>query len=95
VRVSRRQSLDAIEGTTIVDRQSHCCGMAGSWGMMADNYELSNTIGSTIIARLSASGARWAVTDCPTCQLQMEQFGQLPVRHPVEVLLAGLTDGSK
>jgi len=95
VRVGRRQLLDAIEGTTIVDRQSHCCGMPGSWGMMADNCELSKTIGSTMIARLNASGARWAVTDCPTCQLEMEKFGQLPVRHPVEVLLADLTDGSK
>ena len=88
-----RQLLSAIDGTTVIDLQSHCCGMAGSWGMMADNYALSKTIGTPMIARLNSSGAQWAVTDCPTCQMQMEQFGHLPVRHPVEVLGAAMENG--
>lgn len=87
---SSMELLAAIPGVEPNDLQSHCCGIAGSWGMIAKNYDLSRTIGGPMIARLNASGARWAVTDCPTCQMQMEHLGRLPVRHPVEIVAASL-----
>ena len=34
---------------------------------------------------------RWGATDCPTCRMQMEQFCQKPVRHPVEIVADRLT----
>ncbi len=82
--------LSALSGVELYDLQSHCCGIAGSWGMIAKNYNLSKTIGRPMIETLNASGAQWAVTDCPTCQMQMAHFGRLPVRHPVEVVAARL-----
>jgi FAD/FMN-containing dehydrogenase/Fe-S oxidoreductase len=82
--------LAAIPGVVVTDLNSGCCGIAGSWGMIAGNEALSQAIGRPMIQRLNASGARWAVTDCPTCQMQMEHFGSLPVRHPIEVVAASL-----
>ena len=35
---------------------------------------------------LDASDAQIGVTDCPTCELQMRQFGKKRIVHPVEVL---------
>ena len=77
--------LRAIPGIHLADLQSHCCGMAGSWGMMAKNAALSQTIAAPMIGRLDRSGADVGITDCPTCQMQMEELGHLPIRHPVEV----------
>ncbi len=82
--------LSAIPDAAVQDLQSHCCGMAGSWGMMAEHYNLSKTIAAPMIEGLNRSGAQWAVTDCPTCQIQMEQLGRLPVQHPVEVVWASM-----
>ncbi len=82
--------LAAIPGADLHDLQSHCCGIAGSWGLIARNYDLSKAIAGPMIKKLNASSARWAVTDCPTCQMQMEHFGNLPVRHPIEVVAASL-----
>jgi len=82
--------LASIPGVDLYDLNSHCCGIAGSWGMIAKNYDLSKTIGQPMIAKLNTSGARWGVTDCPTCQMQMEHLGHLPVRHPIEVVAARL-----
>jgi FAD/FMN-containing dehydrogenase/Fe-S oxidoreductase len=82
--------LAHIPGAKVVDLQSNCCGIAGSWGMIAKNYELSRSIGRPMIAALNASGAHCGVTDCPTCQMQMEHLGNLPVRHPVEIVLGSL-----
>ena len=64
--------------------------MIGSWGMAAENYNLSRRIGSDLIEKIEASKAGTAVTDCPTCRMQMEAFGGKPVMHPVEVLAARL-----
>ncbi|RJQ76231.1 MAG: FAD-binding oxidoreductase [Desulfobacteraceae bacterium] len=78
--------LGAIPGVRLHDLNSHCCGMAGSWGMLAENYALSKTIGTPMTQRLAASGARIGVTDCPTCQMQMEHLARIPIRHPVEIV---------
>jgi FAD/FMN-containing dehydrogenase/Fe-S oxidoreductase len=78
--------LRTLAGSGVTSLRSHCCGMAGSWGMTADHFALSRRMGGDLMEKLEASGADLAVTDCPTCRLQMMQFGSLPVRHPVELV---------
>ena len=80
--------LAAVPGVDLLDLRSHCCGLAGSWGMEARNYQLSRTIGTPMSAKLNAAEADLGVTDCPTCQMQMEHMGRPPVRHPIEILWA-------
>ncbi|BBO72345.1 oxidoreductase [Desulfosarcina alkanivorans] len=78
--------LDALPGTDVTALDSHCCGMAGTWGLAARNDGLSRIIGSHLMDLLDASGADAAVTDCPTCEMQMAQLGSRPVLHPVELV---------
>ena len=59
---------------------------------LARNYDLSKTIGTPMIQRLDASGADFGVTDCPTCQMQMEHLGNKPIRHPVEIIRQAMAD---
>ncbi len=84
--------LSGLPGLAIRDLNAHCCGMIGSWGMAAENYELSRRIGADLMGKLGAAGVDVAVTDCPTCRMQMEAFGQTPVRHPVELIAERLAD---
>nr|MBL0714485.1 anaerobic glycerol-3-phosphate dehydrogenase subunit C [Desulfobacterales bacterium] len=84
--------LSMLPAVRVTPLKTHCCGMAGSWGMKAANFELSRNIGSDLTCQLNTSGADCGVTDCPTCRLQMEQFSRLPVRHPVEIVAARLAD---
>ena len=88
-----RSTLDllaSLSGVDLHDLASHCCGIAGSWGLLAKNYTLSKTMAQPMIRKLNASGAHFAVTDCPTCQMQMAHFGHLPVCHPIEIVAARL-----
>ncbi len=78
--------LRQIPGVEINDLDSHCCGIAGSWGMAKEHFELSKTIGSDMIARLDNSDSVYGATDCPTCRIQMEQFSQKPILHPIEII---------
>ena len=78
--------LAGLDNVRVQSLETHCCGMAGSWGMTADHYDLSRAIGDDLIGQLNRSGADYGVTDCPTCRLQMEEFSTLPIRHPVEIV---------
>ena len=84
--------LSRIPGIRVEDLQAHCCGMAGSWGMSAQNYDLSRTIGADLIGKLNGSASSLGVTDCPTCRMQMEEFSAKPIKHPVEVLAERLLE---
>ena len=78
--------LSKIRGLNIYNPGTHCCGMAGSWGLMAENFDLSHKIGSDMIRKFNDSDAESGITDCPTCAMQMEESGKKPVFHPVEVI---------
>jgi Fe-S oxidoreductase len=80
------QLLSGLEGTIIEYPATHCCGMAGAWGLSADHFDLSFAIGSNLLEQLNASRADIGVTDCPTCAMQMSQFSRKPIRHPVEII---------
>jgi Fe-S oxidoreductase len=78
--------LEKLPGMKVDTLGANCCGMMGSWGMAADNYLLSRRIGEDLVGKIGVSAAPIAVTDCPTCRMQMEAFGGKPVMHPVEVV---------
>jgi len=78
--------LRSVKGVELEDLASNCCGMAGSWGMKADNYKLSTDIGEPMTDKLKKSSAETGVTDCPTCTIQMEHMAKKPIKHPIEVV---------
>jgi Fe-S oxidoreductase len=78
--------LTDLPGANVALVDSHCCGMAGSWGMAAENWELSTTIGADLAEKLSRGTCDVAVTDCPTCAIQIEDIGDFCVKHPVEIV---------
>jgi FAD/FMN-containing dehydrogenase/Fe-S oxidoreductase len=86
--------LSRIPGLTVENLNSHCCGMIGSWGLSADNFDLSMKIGAPLIDKLNASNAAMGITDCPTCRMQMAQFSRKPIWHPVEFLAECISMGS-
>lgn len=83
---SSMKALKMLPGVNVEDLKSSCCGMAGSWGMSAKNYDLSVRIGTPMVEKLVSSKAQIGVTDCPTCMMQMEHLGDKPVLNPIEVI---------
>ena len=78
--------LKALPVTSAEKLNSGCCGMAGSWGMAAKNYDLSVKIGSQMMDKLNESKAQIGVTECPTCTMQLEHLGNKKIIHPIEVV---------
>ena len=87
---SSLEMLGRIHGLKTIALESHCCGIAGTWGMIAENFETSKTLGRHLMQLPAWSLATAGVTDCPTCRIQMEQFGEKPVFHPIEIMSKAL-----
>ena len=84
--------LSVIPGISVDAQPSHCCGMAGTWGMMAKNYNLSKKMGTDLASRVDVSPGTIVVTDCPTCTMQLESFSKKSVCHPVEIVARSLRE---
>ncbi len=78
--------LKSVPELEVQNLKSLCCGMAGSWGMRAASFDLSRKMGLDLTARMDQSQADTALTDCPTCRMQMEQGRTGTVCHPVEIV---------
>ena len=63
-----------------------CSGMAGSYGLAAENFRNSLKIGWGLISTLRQSKAQVGVTECSSCKLQMEQGTTIPTIHPLQLL---------
>ncbi len=82
--------LERISKLDVIPISGHCCGMAGSWGMAAANYELSRRIGTAMIQGLNESSGDVGATDCPTCRIQMRAFSKKRIYHPIQIVAAAM-----
>jgi FAD/FMN-containing dehydrogenase/Fe-S oxidoreductase len=85
--------LSRIPSCTVVDLDSGCCGMAGSFGYSKDHYEVSKQIGERRllpVARALKAG-EVLVAAGTSCRHQVEHFAGVHPQHPA-VLLRSLIE---
>jgi FAD/FMN-containing dehydrogenase/Fe-S oxidoreductase len=63
-----------------------CSGMAGTFGLKAENYAISLEAGRPMLEALAQSSIRYGSTECSTCRLQMEDGTRKRTLHPVQYL---------
>ncbi|MHC4087121.1 MAG: heterodisulfide reductase-related iron-sulfur binding cluster [Planctomycetota bacterium] len=73
-------------GVTVVDLKAGCCGLAGTFGMQKKNYELSSKIATGLKEALEKTSAKYVLTECSACKMQIEHISDKIVRHPVKVI---------
>ena len=78
--------LGLIPGLSVRHIESGCSGMAGTFGLLHENYRTSLRAGWKLISRLRDPDLQGGVTECSTCRIQMEQGTTKPVLHPIKLL---------
>jgi Fe-S oxidoreductase len=63
-----------------------CSGMAGTFGLQEQNYALSLEAGQPMLGALARADARYGVTECSSCRLQMEDGAKKRTLHPAQFL---------
>jgi FAD/FMN-containing dehydrogenase/Fe-S oxidoreductase len=78
--------LALIPGLRVHTIDVSCSGMAGTYGLRAENYQTSRQAGGPMLAELGRPELRFGSTECSTCRLQMEDGAGKRTLHPVQYL---------
>lgn len=78
--------LKMIPGVDFVQLDSHCCGIAGTYGFKKEYYDYSQAIGEPLFRQILESGCDFVACDCETCKWQIEMSTGVEVLNPVSVL---------
>jgi glycerol-3-phosphate dehydrogenase subunit C len=80
-----------VPGLTAVDLDHDCCGVAGTYGLKKEKYDIAMAVGAPLFEKVQAAtdeGATRAICDSETCRWQITAATSTPVVHPVQVLAA-------
>ena len=69
-----------------IELDADCCGIAGTYGLKKEKYEISMTVGERLFRELRESNGDLAACDSETCRWQIEHGAGIHAVHPVEVL---------
>ncbi len=64
-----------------------CCGMAGTFGLKKQFYDLSMKAGFNLFTQIRESDVDSVITTCGTCNMQIEHATGLRVEHLAGILL--------
>ncbi|MDO4551564.1 MAG: FAD-binding protein [Planctomycetia bacterium] len=78
--------LGLIPELEVVHAAAGCCGMGGTFGLLANNYNMSLRMGRKLHAWLRDPSLSAGVTECSACKMQMEQNSTKPTVHPIKIL---------
>jgi len=81
-----RDLLKLVPNLELVGIRDSCCGIAGTFGMKKENFDLSMRIGSKLFGEIERVRPDFVLSGCGTCQIQIRQGTGLEVLHPIEIL---------
>jgi glycerol-3-phosphate dehydrogenase subunit C len=75
-----------VPGLRAIDLDHDCCGIAGTYGLKREKYEIAMDVGAGLFEKIEARGAPVTACDSETCRWQITAATGAPARHPVEFL---------
>jgi glycerol-3-phosphate dehydrogenase subunit C len=78
--------LSLVEDLRVVELDADCCGIAGTYGLKKEKYEISMAVGKPLFTVLREAGGDLAACDSETCRWQIEHGAGVRAVHPVELL---------
>jgi len=78
--------LERLCSVSVVDLESGCCGLGGTFGMQKKNYDLSSQIATGLTEALESARIEYVLTECSACKMQIEHISNCIVSHPIKIL---------
>ncbi len=78
--------LRRIPGVTVAETTADCCGVAGTYGLKAEKYQIAKDVGRKAFDEIRDSRAARIACDSETCRWWLAQHTGVPTVHPVEIL---------
>lgn len=86
--------MELIPGVTVEDSNQPCCGIAGTYGLKKEKYEVAQAVGKPVFEHMKKYDQGVGACDTETCRWQIRKGAGTNVVHPVEILhyAYGLSD---
>lgn len=81
-----------IPGVEFMELDSHCCGIAGTYGFKKENYKYSQEIGEPLFRQIKENKCDFVACDCETCKWQIEMSTGVRVLNPISVLAEAMDE---
>jgi glycerol-3-phosphate dehydrogenase subunit C len=78
--------LALIPGLQVTEMNARCCGIAGTYGLKAEKYDIAMAVGADLFEQVRASGAATVACDSETCRWQIANATDRPAVHPIDLL---------
>lgn len=82
--------LGLIPGLTVIDSGKGCCGIAGTYGLKKEKYEIAQAVGRPLFDMVRATNQKLAVCETETCRWQIEKSSGVRTVHPIALVHAAL-----
>jgi glycerol-3-phosphate dehydrogenase subunit C len=82
--------LRQIPALDIVLSESECCGVAGTYGVKLERYQVAYEVGEHLFQQAEQTKVDIVVTDSETCRWWISQHTGIQAQHPIEVLAESL-----
>ena len=69
----------------MIELDADCCGIAGTYGLKKEKYEISMAVGERLFRDVKDAGADLAACDSETCRWQIAHGTGVGAVHPVEL----------
>lgn len=78
--------LALIPELKVQEMTARCCGIAGTYGLKAEKYEIAMNVGRPLFDQVRDSGASAVACDSETCRWQITHGTLRPSFHPIDYL---------
>lgn len=80
------QLMELIPGVKVKESGVACCGMAGTYGLKTEKYDIAMKVGQPLFDMVRATNTDLAVCDSETCRWQIETATDVRTVHPIHLI---------
>ena len=81
-----RDILELVPGLRLDKSQAQCCGIAGTYGLKKEKYQIGMDVGAGLFDFVRNAGSDLAICDSETCRWQITHGSGVATKHPIEIL---------
>ncbi|MFV0430089.1 MAG: anaerobic glycerol-3-phosphate dehydrogenase subunit C [Arachnia sp.] len=78
--------MNLIPGVTVQESGVACCGIAGTYGLKKEKFEIAQAVGKPLFDMVTATNDHIATCDTETCRWQIEKATGVETVHPITLI---------
>lgn len=78
--------MELIPGVSVVESGQACCGIAGTYGLKKEKYDIAQAVGAALFEMVKETNPDLAVCDTETCRWQIESSSGVKTVHPISLI---------